>query len=76
MAALFSPKVDNIQKPAKSPDCLLGVVPQPTDSRLCETRPNQPLSIAKTIATALVTSSVAYYNFPFHNITFKGITKL
>ena len=34
MAALFS--TDNIQKPAKSPDCLLGVVPQPTDSRLRE----------------------------------------
>ena len=27
----------NIQKPAKTPDCLLGVVPQPTDNRLSET---------------------------------------
>ena len=27
----------NIQKPGESPDCLLGVVPQPTDSRLSET---------------------------------------
>ena len=31
--------MDNIQKPTKSPDCLLGVVPQPTDSRLSETIP-------------------------------------
>ena len=28
---------DNIQKPAKSSDCLLGVVTQPTNSRLSET---------------------------------------
>ena len=28
---------DNIQKPADSPDRLLGVVTQPTDSRLKET---------------------------------------
>ena len=28
---------DNIQKAAESPDCLLGVVTQPTDSRLSET---------------------------------------
>ena len=28
---------DNIQKPADSQDCLLDVVPQPTDSRLSET---------------------------------------
>ena len=35
VAALFSP-TPNIQKPAKSPDCLHGVVTQPTDSRLSE----------------------------------------
>ena len=29
--------MDNIKKPAKSPDCLLGEVPQPTDSRLSVT---------------------------------------
>ena len=34
---MFSP-TDNIQKPAKSPDCLLGVVMQPTNSPLSETR--------------------------------------
>ena len=28
---------DSIQNPAKSPECLLGVVLQPTDSRLSET---------------------------------------
>ena len=28
---------DKIQKPGESPDCVLGVVPQPTDSRLSET---------------------------------------
>ena len=28
---------DHIQKPAKAPDCLLGVVTQPIDSRLSET---------------------------------------
>ena len=28
--------VDNIQKPENSPDCLIGVVTQPTDSRLSE----------------------------------------
>ena len=28
---------DDIQNPAESPDCLLGVVKQPTDSRLSET---------------------------------------
>ena len=28
---------NNIQKPGDSPDCLLGVVPQPTESRLSET---------------------------------------
>ena len=30
--------MDNIQKPAKVPFCLLGVVPHPTDSRLSETK--------------------------------------
>ena len=29
---------DTKQKPLMRPDCLLGVVPQPTDSRLSETR--------------------------------------
>ena len=29
---------DNIQKPAEPPDCVLGKVTQPTDSRLSETR--------------------------------------
>ena len=28
---------DNIQKPAKSPDYLLGIATQPSDSRLIET---------------------------------------
>ena len=31
----------NIQKPAELPDCLLGVVPRPTDSRLGEARQHQ-----------------------------------
>ena len=29
---------DTKQKPLMKPDCLLGVVPQPTDSRLSETK--------------------------------------
>ena len=37
VAASFSHTRMIIQKPAKSPDCLLGVVTQPTDSRLSET---------------------------------------
>ena len=35
VAALY---IDHVDKPGDSPDCLLGVVPQPTDSRLSETR--------------------------------------
>jgi len=31
------PLTDNIQKCFKPPDCLLDVVTQPTDSRVCET---------------------------------------
>ena len=31
------PLTDNIQKCCKLPDCLLGIVTQPTDSRLSET---------------------------------------
>ena len=36
VAALWQP-MDNIQNLANSPDCLLGVVTQPTDSRLSKT---------------------------------------
>ena len=35
--AALNCKSTNIHMPAHSPDCLLGVVPQPTDSRLSET---------------------------------------
>ena len=34
---------DNIEKPTKSPDCLAGVVMQPTDSRLSKTNFAQAL---------------------------------
>ena len=36
VAALFD-HADNIQKPAKLPDCSPGIVTQPTDSRLSKT---------------------------------------
>ena len=36
--SIVYPHTDNIQKPAKSPDCLLGEVKQPSNSRLNETR--------------------------------------
>ena len=35
-----------------------------------------PLSVRKTIATALVTSRLDYYNSLFHNIAIKDITTL
>ena len=38
---------DNIQKSAESPDCLLGVVTQPTDSRLSETRVGGELTVGR-----------------------------
>ena len=37
MAALLVPHTDNIQKPANSPDCLVGEVSQLCESRLHET---------------------------------------
>ena len=41
---------DNIQKPAESPDCLHGVVTQPTDSRLSETSDAREIvSIVKSV---------------------------
>ena len=33
----LAPHTDNIQKPGKLPDCLLGEVTQPTESLLSET---------------------------------------
>ena len=36
----------NIQKPAESLDCLLGVVPQPTDNRLIKTK-DLPMSATR-----------------------------
>ena len=41
---------DNIQKPAKLSDCLLGLVPQPTDSRLSETNAFMALSMINQCA--------------------------
>ena len=35
---------DTKQKPLMRPDCLLGVVPQPTDSRLSETNSREDLT--------------------------------
>ena len=37
MAVLYRSRADTKQKPLMWPDCLFGVVPQPTDSRLSET---------------------------------------
>ena len=41
----------NIQKPGDSPDCLLGVVPQLTDSRLSETKTCPYLALLKELDT-------------------------
>ena len=38
MAVLLTPYKYNIQKPAKSLDCLLGEVTRPNENRLSETR--------------------------------------
>ena len=55
-------------------------------SKMCQTnhhirdlrriRRHLPLSIVKTIATALVTSRLNHCNTRFHNIAIKDITKL
>ena len=49
---------DKQTKPTKSPDCLLGVVPQLTDSRLSETSPSEAAVVTPLPLRGVATPAV------------------
>ena len=60
---------DTKQKPLMGPDCLLGVVPQPTDSRLSETR-STDAPVTSEEEEAVITRSCTFSRLCPYSVTF------
>ena len=70
MSVRWQPCIDHAdtkQKPLMGPDCLLGVVPQPTDSRLSETSDLQAMCASRCEQKATITQQFDNFGGSFDN---------